>query len=652
MPIIREQILRFRVFDGIDLNVDARTVNPRAWKKLENYYPKTRGRLVKRPGSTEFTSGTVKFDTHVDDLMVLDPLIKIFTPGSEIVERIVRGIRGLHATPRIDADQDTIFGALSWTAPVLFVETGDAVLGLHDVLFYVDSANDIIVMETLDGTVDAGGQLWHFLDWPRSGSDSDSFVTGNVGLAQSTADEQVGTRTFTRADGSTVSGGLMLATNRVDPLIGIWQSDTNSAPKAGPLQVLRGDDRFYMYKVQHMIKYAGSIVLGGAQLRGPLGAITTGAIGVFEDDLRNFVFFLDIDDYDQIGAAASLQIGDTPESDPITALGIVSVQTDSMGLRGQLAVFTANKVEVFDGPPPQSGIPISAEFRNSMNHPAGCSSPNTVKATSAGLMYLGTDGNVYLIRPSDRPRPVGRAIEPALRGLTTEQLLFASAVFDEGFYKLAVPRVGSGTNADDQYWADIRNIQFDEYDLGVNWTGTHKGQQAGTFITLTGFRDAREVLMGSNRIGKIFRVTDETVRTDDGVDIRALAESPEMDGGDAHIDKDFIGLELGLSTDKLNTTVDIVVSSMSDQNCISQAAQFTEAVDPCGPTWGNFNYNQPSAAGAVFYSATEAFELVRKRPSARLRGSMFKVTIIEDSNAKTSISDFGLRLRSIRRRGT
>ncbi len=652
MPIIRESVIRFRVFDGIDLNIDARTVNPRAWKSLQNYYPKTRGRLVKRQGTTLFASST-KFDSASDGLGVRDPFTKIFVPASTITERTVRGIRGLIATPLIDADKDTIFGALSWVSPKISTKFTTAG-GLHDALFFVDSNNDIVVMETLDGTIQAAGQQWQFATWPRSEDFRDGFSVTNVGRSgqPSQPSEKRVNSFFTRADGVITSGGLLLATNRVDPLIGIFQS-SNSAPKAGPFIIKRGNGEFYIHKVQAIAKYAGSIVLGGGQIQGVIGALGSGNAGTLEQDLRNFVFFLDIDEQDKVGASSLAKIGETPEGEPITALGIVAAQTDTMGLRGQLAVFTAARVEIFDGPPPQTDVDISSEFRSPITSAAGCSAPDTVTQTPAGLMYLGTDWNVYLIRPSDRPRPVGRAIEPALRGLTIEQMNFASAVFDEGLYKLAVPTVGGANRADQQYWADLRSIRFGEYDHGVMWTGSHTSPDFyGPFITLTGFQDAREVFMGSSVEGKIWRVNAPNVNTDEGTVFLARAESAEIDGGDAHIDKDFIGLELGMSTDKLNTTVDLVVSSMSDESCAGDADQFTEPVDPCGPTWGNFDYNTAPAVGANFYSSGLAFELIKKRPANRLRGRMFKVTITEESNALTSISDFGLRLRAVRRRGT
>jgi len=476
-------------------------------------------------------------------------------------------------------------------------------------------------------------------------------------------------------------------------------------------------------------EYMGSLVIGGYQvirLRYKAGNVYHPTIEGNELDhftyLPHYVAFSDVDNPHVVGDFANIRVGASP-AEPVTALGKIAVGTDVQGLRAQLAIFTNLNTFIYDGFPPQSvdegaddisaGIDRSGSFKQSIAFGIGCISPDSVVETDKGLIFLGSNGLVYLIAGQAGPVVIGNAVEPALRQYTPMQLEVATAIYKEGFYRLSVPDneenadpiivtipilhsykpkpgpgeiyenevygVKSGTTIlhpryshDNkvQYWADLRFINSGDTDLGVKWFGPHKGQEISNFAIGQGELDTNTPYGSVTNTKTIIQLDREDTATDyanctfgddeivdpvPGNPIKVLAVSPEVDAGDAHIDKFYYGTEIGVGANQ-PVEIDVSVSILSGAGCEDTTISYIETVNTCGPVYGG-NLNGTTFTGGLAnndpFNEDEGstFELLDRRVEKRARGRVFRVHISEDSDAKVVFSDLTMKLRPSNRRG-
>jgi len=680
MGIPNERLTQFQTFEGVDLNVDSRTTNPNAWKETKNLFGKTPGRLEKRPGSSVFSSGLLWNDgaggiggtptaTGVNKLFIGAP------PGLPVEPtRPGRNIVGLHSFVASDLEKDLLIGAFSFTAQRPPFLPGKPTL--HDALFFVDAADKMIVMKTTDNLFEGGGNVWSFLQYgieydqgPQTGVDTAitfylfhnpvkdaSTPLALLPLIGDVPEQFLGFTT----DGEGYLSILLKVIGKQETtahraVVKIF-TDNIATSLSGPQPKLR-----LIKKVRALVEYRGAPVLGGFQLQEYDNTATDG-LGALDDDFSHFVSFMDQDLHlgtalvgliliatHQMGPAANLKIG-ANKNDPVTALGIVTAETDDVGFKEQLAIFTGREVRVFDGDPPTLLNPVSPNgLFNTLNKSVGTLAKNSVITTPKGLIFLGSDGLIYLIRHAGATDivPIGNAIEPRLNKIALSQHVYASAVYDKGFYKLSLP-AGNALAPSEEWWADIRNLNPQDKDFGVRWYGPmeRQGVALQVFTTRKGTGDALEVIAGGSKQPKLFDLSDEALFTDGtGQDIDIRAESPDMDPGDAHKDKQFIRTELGITTGK-TTTVDETITAFATAGCVSAAKNFSNSVDPCGNTWGSFNFG-----ATTFWESLNNFTLVENRPDSRLRGRVFKWTIEESGSGSLAISDGTVGLAPISRRG-
>jgi hypothetical protein len=173
--------------------------------------------------------------------------------------------------------------------------------------------------------------------------------------------------------------------------------------------------------------------------------------------------------------------------------------------------------------------------------PAGCSQPKTMVSTPKGTIWLGNDKNVYFL-PYDSAEAVvvsdknvyflpydsAEAVVVSdrikskinnvngLENINTSDMINASAVYHDGFYKLSFSD-GTNTNNNIQFWLDVNRLFKDENELVGPWYGPMTGQFINIFFSDVG-PSGGETLYGASATtsGQIYTLHNESVFADTG----------------------------------------------------------------------------------------------------------------------------------------
>lgn len=417
--------------------------------------------------------------------------------------------------------------------------------------------------------------------------------------------------------------------------------------------------------VQALAVYGGQVVYGGFRL----------VSSTDEERYDNFICFSNPDEPHKLaqtgGLLSSIRIG-ASEAEPVTAMGISTIETDAMGPKGQLCVFTEKQVFVFDGFPPISGNPTGTNFISN-SFPFGCNSPRSIVNTPAGLMFFGSDCRFYLIR-NGVPTPISTAIDPTFAGMTPRQQKQCAAVWDKnaGYYKFSYPDcttvVGSSayrgqrdTNLtallahkvvpDTQAWADMRYIG-QANDLGVRWYLPMTGMYHSCFASADGAEDRGEIYAGSSIDGCIFEVSLEEYVSDptpgtptSTTNITTSGVTGLFDLGDAHIDKTITAMSYGFGCNSaVGLTTSVIVNA--DNQTMSTQESFSRTVTPSAAL-----LDTTFVLGTSNLSSGDSFEFFTERSGSRMRGKTFRFTFEETSgSARLFFSDISFRAIVAQRR--
>lgn len=657
MPNQGEQFIPFRDVAGVDLRADARTHNPSSMAKCKNAFSVVKGRLRKRPGSTALTSGFYWNDGSND----LEDAVR--SSGSmnavlrnqghtAITVRFPKMITHLNRTisAHTDIDTDLVIGAMAFTERGVFPVTAET---LRDAPFYLDPVDDkIVIMEHLSNIFSAGAGRW---DSVQVGHSETSVNVYNPADSGGSGIETIATGTD---DKDKVLGLITDTTGILAAMI----EDTDETPGTThnlvrcyglAVQQATGGNQFVIKKVKALGSYRGCAVIGGFQLQ-KFGAGPT-YLGAEEEDYSHFAGFLDLDNINKFGVSATIRVGENP-NEPITAIGTVAALSDSAGFREQLALFTRRKMMIYDGDPPQSEAAEGAGFRNLISADVGTLSQATVLNTTMGLVFLGSDGMVYIIRPGEQyPSRIGRPIQPRLKKLTEQQLKNAYAVFDGRFYRLHIPvpdDVGS-LAVGEEWWVDLYDLNNAESnDFGARWYGPMERYYAawGPAVLVNGKEKLPQIYAGGALQAVIFTENGEyEAADDDGTDIDIWIESQAFDGGDAHIEKEFTRLDLGISASK-QVTVSGTIAGFSNKGGTNASSAFSTTVSAPGSVYGGTGVTY--GTDGVNFGSRGGYRLVSHTPGQRVRGRTLKFVVTESSDANVEIHDLVAGLRPTPRRGT
>ena len=348
--------------------------------------------------------------------------------------------------------------------------------------------------------------------------------------------------------------------------------------------------------------------------------------------------------------------GDT-EAEECTAAGTTVVETDQVGAKNQLVIFTAKRLALFEGIPPSSENAAASDALVTYNDVVGCNAPRSVVTTPYGLVFLGTDGCVYLIPRGSRGQviPISRKIQPAMSNLSLRQQNYCAAVWDpDGFYKLSIPGANpargferqakgrKGSNVQHhinayQWWADMRNVGAGK-DLGVKWFGPMTGMKHSCMALAWGAEDRGEIFAGSAVDGSIFEVNRYDRLTDpnpqaptEDIPFEAFTATGWHDLGDAHKNKRLTGVSLGVSTNrKVAVEIKAVLSGPSSAD--EQGEKFEKVVTPQGPVLGSplvSGATNPFTVGQSRLAPGNDLNTFTDEPTGLLMGKMMRFEITE-----------------------
>ena len=671
--------VNIRVFRGLNLLEDARISDPGSFVTLRNIYRQGPGILASRPGSAVYsrgdvfnviqapqdtapTSGNTNLKTSLTDIIFSS---SVADATFAVTGNLQAGPRGMRPRIRpgpitqkvstVAANQTNLpiveDAAVNYVSikPIrvnslhrLYTNFGNRrfLVGAFDFegaegdrLFYVDESTSTPVTRLMamnEMSVGAGGE-WSFIDFYKEDPDD---VTKNY---------------------------YAIGSNQVGKPFVVQLSSSNK-PVAALLDVeaeVSGDTQ-KLYAVNTMCVYNGSVVYGGYRR-----SVSATAAGTTDEKRDNFICFSAPEEPGKIastdGELSEIRIGDSIY-EPVTKVVVNSVSSDSQGIKGQLVVFTNKRVVSYDGLPPISGNPTGTAFHSVALSEVGCVAPKTVVQTPAGLMFLGTDGLVYIIPrfSNGGPLPVSRAIEPVFKHLSLTSQKQCAAVYDDGHYKISVPEVNylgigftSRTNSPQpqitpygnpgatvpsvQYWLDVREPPAPQIDFGFVWTGPHTGMKHSCYARGTSYMDQNVLFAGSAVDGTIFQASIEGLASDPSpatpttlVPLVYEIKTGKFDAGDVHVDKSVHRMAYGLWVDAA-VSVQATVEVSGEVLNATTGETFTDTFNPVGQITNGTTFAQ------FFLVQGQSFRFVEKQPSARKRGRTFSFRWLIAPSAATLI---------------
>jgi len=215
----------------------------------------------------------------------------------------------------------------------------------------------------------------------------------------------------------------------------------------------------------------------------------------FDDTLWNFAF--------DAGTGEG-ETGVAPDTN-LHGMIIHAAQVSDAGIKAKVLLAGSNGMYVFSGTSltTPSTSPLSDYSLESLATNIGCISPNTMKWTPKGTVYLGTDKQVYIL-PFDSltPLPIGQKIissgegrEDGLEAIPVSEMPTVSAVYHEGYYKLSIPAKNGAFNSV-QYWLDMDRMEIDENKYFGPWYGPMRGMRFESQIVQSGPGDNGEWIGG------------------------------------------------------------------------------------------------------------------------------------------------------------
>ena len=200
------------------------------------------------------------------------------------------------------------------------------------------------------------------------------------------------------------------------------------------------------------------------------------------------------------GAGALLrfvQIGDATGSGG-TSLGIFTPATEATSNPGSFLIgFKKNGTWMVNSVPDPAAATLAGQLGQigspmvQVSGRVGCVAYRSIVQAPQGTIFLGQDGNVYLINAVREPQRIGTKIQNGLIHLVGNDAAFKSctAVYHDNHYKLSFPSAAAAIASpivnDSEFWADLRT----EGGSPINWFGPHQGRNIGAQVVLVGDSD-------------------------------------------------------------------------------------------------------------------------------------------------------------------
>jgi hypothetical protein len=200
--------------------------------------------------------------------------------------------------------------------------------------------------------------------------------------------------------------------------------------------------------------------------------------------------------------------------------GVLGYTDGIEGPRTLLAIFKKNSCWSLSSIP-DAAFSINATA-DQLSGRVGCLAWKTITQTKVGMLFLGSDANIYLLRAGSIPFPIGGRVFPLLKHLVENDTLMkkCSAVYHDNHWKLAYPSSATSTYCDAELWADLRT----EDGSPIIWVGPHAGREIGCQLVLTSEGDDHSRLGALVTSGAAARLDDPSATQNLGVDITMVLE--------------------------------------------------------------------------------------------------------------------------------
>lgn len=291
-------------------------------------------------------------------------------------------------------------------------------------------------------------------------------------------------------------------------------------------------------------------------------------------------------------AGRFVQIGEAYSDSP-TAIAVYSRTTDAINSPGAYFLgFKKNGVWMLNTFPDPTGGNGASMIQ--LSGRIGCLAQSSIVSTTFGVVFLGSDGDIYVIRGGSEPERVGTKVQPLLKHLIQNDSLMkmCTAVFHDNHYKLSYPSSATSTGNDAQLWADMR---IDMENPKVLWSGPHIGINVGRQIVRNGENDdgARMGLLSNGAASVI--LDDTTTYQDLGSPIVSSIGTKVYRNNLENNIKRYIGALIDAFYDS-SFTHNLLVEFFADQ----YYAQRNMVLSSGGATWDGSQFDQSLWSDALF----------------------------------------------------
>lgn len=216
--------------------------------------------------------------------------------------------------------------------------------------------------------------------------------------------------------------------------------------------------------------------------------------------------------------ARFVTVGDAFES-KVTALGIFSYNTGISGPESFWLAFKDSSCWAYSSFPDTSG----GTSINNVSGTVGCFAPKTIVNSPIGTIFMGNDGDIFLMRGNGEPYRIGARIKPFLQHLSLNSLLMAKcvAVYHEDHLKISYPSTSSSTYNDAEIWADLRTEDGNR----IQWSGPHVGPHIGPQIILKGQGSTSTRYAADSAAVRVLALDDSSTYQDLGVAMTSIVQS-------------------------------------------------------------------------------------------------------------------------------
>lgn len=307
--------------------------------------------------------------------------------------------------------------------------------------------------------------------------------------------------------------------------------------------------------------------------------------------------------YDTSTWTSTAQALRVPGPGGITSISLHSVENTSTGVNAMVLIMKPSSIYLMYGTnldPTATGFDARIDPIGG-GDAVGCISPRTIVSTPKGTIFLGSDLQVYLLRyGSSQLIPIGHKIQSqntsavmGIESIPVAILSKACAIYNKGFYKLAVAPPGGTTNTR-QYWLDIDRLDADERGRWGPWYGPMTGMSVSCFVNQNGSGDDGRLLGGEgNATGYVYRMNEAGTYTDDGAAIGLLYQSRN----EPYSDNPALDVRVMQSELEMTAVTGTVSIDFSDTNGpIATASSISAGTS--GNYWGTLYFGDDYWAGS------------------------------------------------------